>query len=197
MTKHTETNTQAESGPEKDLARGLEIERPVLESMLELSDAAHPDSDGLEYLSDVEDPINIPEDSVVDTESSDGRLGVHDVYEDESDGDHEKDEDYVMDDASDKLDKLDSDEDIDALHEPMKGKGKTKKVSPFFPLFSIAHYDTCQDLPKPQKGNFRRDVNNARTNSAIAGNTANNYIAKTTSLTAQKRKEPTGANKPL
>jgi len=36
----------------------------------------------------------IPDDSVVDTESSDGHLGLD--VEDVSDGDHEKDEDYVM-----------------------------------------------------------------------------------------------------
>ena len=113
----------------------LENERPVLvESVLDFSDSTQPD--GLEYQL-FEDPIDIPEDSVVETESSDGQLEGHlgHVYEDESDGDHEKDEDYVMDDKSDELD---SDEEFnlsDVHHELTKGKGKAIKVSPFFLLF--------------------------------------------------------------
>ena len=77
-----------------------------------------------------EGPIDIPEDSVVDTESSDGQ---NHVYDDESDGDQEKDEDYVMDDASDKSEseKFNSDEDFDDnVHKPAQmGKGKLKVLS--------------------------------------------------------------------
>jgi hypothetical protein len=51
-----------------------------------------------------------------------------------------------------------------------------------------------QNLQKPQKGDFRRDINNARTSSAIAGNTALNLIAKMKLPTAKKRKEPLGEN---
>ena len=103
--KKTETKiTQAESKEEPDSEHrpSLENEQPVLvESVLDFSDSTQPD--GLEYQL-FEDPIDIPEDSVVETESSDGQLEGHlgHVYEDESDGDHEKDEDYVMDDTSDK-----------------------------------------------------------------------------------------------
>jgi len=43
---------------------------------------------------------------------------------------------------------------------------------------------------KPKRGDFRRAINNVRNNSAIAGNTATNFIAKTKPPTAQKRKEP-------
>ena len=122
----TKTNSHTESESENDSVEdrrpSFEIERQVLDSVLELSDIVQPD--GLSY-----QPIDIPEDSVVDTESSDGHSHV---YEDESDGDHEKDEDYVMDDASDKSDKSDSDMEINVeVREPMKSKGKTK-VSLFF-----------------------------------------------------------------
>jgi hypothetical protein len=131
-TNITQADSEDDSGSEHRLS--LENERPVLvESVLEFSDATQPD--GLEYQL-FEDPIDIPEDSVVETESSDGQGHVGHIYEEESDGDHEKDEDYVMDD--DKSDGLDSDEEFylsDVHHEPTKGKGKAIKVSPFFPLF--------------------------------------------------------------
>lgn len=96
--------------------------------MLDFSDAAQPD--GMNYLSD--GPINIPEDSVVDTESSDGQgFG----FEEESDGDHEKDEDYVMDDAhkssSDEEFKFDVDVDLGLDSETVK----TTKVSQYFTFF--------------------------------------------------------------
>jgi len=77
---------------------------------------------------------DIPDESVVDTESSDG-LGLG--FEDESDGDHEKDEDYVMDSGDgDKGSDLDSDGEFDLreVHVPMKkpGKAKAAKVSSLF-----------------------------------------------------------------
>ena len=112
-----------------------------------------------------------------------------------------------MDDDDDKSDKffLDSDEDLnfsDVHHEPTKGKKKAIKVSPFFPLgylfvVYIGHLDTksCQNIQKLQKGDFRRDVNNAHTNSAIPGNTAINSIAKMKLSTAQKQKEPLDGSK--
>ena len=77
----------------------FENEWPVLDSVLDFSDAAQPDEMG--YLS--EGLINLPEDSVVNMESSDGHGYVYEPKE-VSDGDHEKDEDYIMDDASDALD---------------------------------------------------------------------------------------------
>ena len=80
--------------------------------------------------------IDIPEDSVVDTESSDGQGHVFEELE-YSDGDHEKDEDYVMDNASDESDKPYPEDDwesnVDVHQEQMKGKGK---VSRFFHLLS-------------------------------------------------------------
>ena len=136
-TKTKITQAKSEEEPDSEHCLSLENEQPVLvESVLDFSDATQPD--GIEYQL-FEDPIDIPEDSVVETESSDGQLEGHvgHVYEDESDGDHKKDEDYVMDDKSDELD---SDDEFnvslsDVHHEPTKGKGKAIKVSPFFPLF--------------------------------------------------------------
>ena len=93
--------------------------------MFEFSDTAQPD--GLEY-SLLEDPIDIPEDSVVDTESSDGQGHFYPSEpEEESGGDHEKDEDFIMpvDD-----DMLDSDDIYVPDLEPT-GKGKATKVSRF------------------------------------------------------------------
>ena len=130
----SERNTQAE--PDADVISWsndrshsfeLDMERPVLDSVSEIFDAGH---DELDYQS--EDPVNLPEDSVVDTESD----GQGYVYE-QSDGDHEEDEDYVMDDPTDALDSDDDDEfnvDIQAESIAMKGKGKGKKVKPFFHL---------------------------------------------------------------
>lgn len=147
-----------------------------------------------------DDGIDIPENSVVDTESSDGQGHI---FEDEaeSDGDHDKDEDYVMEDRKSESDPTDSEDELyDDHHEPTpslkKGKGKTVKVSLFSLCLFICDIKTCQNLPKPLKGDFRREINNARTFSAIAGNTALNPITKMKPLTAQKRKEPLGENKP-
>ena len=109
------------------------MERPVLDSMSEFFDAGQ---DELDYHS--EDPVNLPEDSVVDTESD----GQNYVYE-QSDGDHEDDEDYIMDDPTNVLDSDDSDEfnvDIEAESIVMKGKGKGKKVKPFFHLHHSPYY---------------------------------------------------------
>jgi hypothetical protein len=76
---------------------------PVLDPVLELFDEAQPE--GFDYLSD--GLINLPEDSVVDTESDGYANGPE--PEEESDGDHEKDEDYVMGVASQDEDSDDSD----------------------------------------------------------------------------------------
>jgi hypothetical protein len=111
------------------------LERPVLDSVLELFDEAQPE--GFDYLS--EGPINLPEDSVVDTES-DGYVNEPDLQVDEleeSDVDQEKDEDYVMgDDAAEDEDSEVSDDkqksNVDI--KSMKGKGKIIKVIPFLPL---------------------------------------------------------------
>jgi hypothetical protein len=93
--------------------------------VLELSDAEQPD--GSEYLS--EGAINLPEDSVVDTES-DGQGFVNEPQEEESDGDHEKDEDFVM---GDVLDSDDSDSQ-EFFVPSMKGKRKVIKVCSFLHL---------------------------------------------------------------
>lgn len=101
----------------------FEIEGPDLESLLELSHAAQ--LDGMEYLSD--GPINIPEDSVIDTESSDGQ--AHNLEDEMDDGDHEKDHDYVMNESSDSSDSDDLEEfNVDIHQEAMGAIGKTKKV---------------------------------------------------------------------
>lgn len=100
--------------------------------MLENFDEAQPE--GFDYLSD--GPINLPEDSVVDTES-DGYFNAPEPEEEESDGDHEKDEDYVMGVASEDEDSDDS-QIIDVSIQSMKGKGKMIKVIPF--LLLLLHW---------------------------------------------------------
>lgn len=131
--KQTETNkTQAESESEEETdlnrCRSPDNDQSVLESGLEISDAAQ--SDGLEYLSEPEGLIDIPEDSVVDTESSDG-LGL--AYEDVSDGDRDNDEDYVMP-VDDNSEKSGSDDESDVHDEPINGKGKVSYFS-FLKIF--------------------------------------------------------------
>ena len=73
---------------------------------------------------------DIPDESVVDTESSDGHVGLH--LDDLSDGDHKKDEDYVMDsddgdDTSDQLDQDDEEFELCSVIETTK-KPSTAKV---------------------------------------------------------------------
>jgi len=124
---------EPESGSDED--HEIEPERPVLESELEFAADVGP-AEPEDYMSS-EGLADIPDESVVDTESSDGRgLG----FEDESDGDHEKDEDYVMDsDGGDKqsdLDSLNDEFDLREVREAAKKPGKAKaKVSPLFPPF--------------------------------------------------------------
>ena len=181
------TSTQAEFDIESDCLN-LKIEQPVLESVLEFSDMAQPD--GSEYPL-LEDLIDIPEDSVVNTESSDGQGHIY-LSDEESGGDHEKDEDYVMpvDD-----DQLDSDDIYVPDHDELTGKA----AKLFFNLLVIGNCDTktCQNWQKTQKGDFRSNINNAHTNSAITGNTSLNFITKMKPLTALKWKEPLGKNKSL
>ena len=139
----SDSHTQAES--DADLISGsndhghsfeIDMERPVLDSMSDFFDAGL-GHDELDYHS--EDPVNLPEDSVVDTESD----GQNYVYE-QSDGDHEDDEDYIMEDPTNVLDSDDSEEyndvDIEAESIAMKGKGKGKKVKPFFHLYQSLYY---------------------------------------------------------
>ena len=139
----SESNTQAE--PDADVISWsndrshsfeLDMERRVLDSVSEIFDAGQ---DELDYQS--EGPVNLPEDSVVDTESD----GQGYVYE-QSDGDHEDDEDYIMDDPTDALYSDDGEEfdvnieeeelnvDIQAEAIAKNEKGKGKKVKPFFHL---------------------------------------------------------------
>jgi hypothetical protein len=104
----------------------IEQKRPVLDHDFSFAhegtaeqDLDYPLSEGL---------VHIPEESVVGTESSDGQgLG----FEEESDGDHEDDEDFLMeldDDAQGS--NLDSDEDIYVreVQEPLRKPGKVKSV---------------------------------------------------------------------
>ena len=95
--------------------------------MFELFDEAQPE--GFDYQSD--GLVNLPEDSVVDTES-DGYVNEPEPEEEESDGDHDKDEDYVMRVASEDEDSASDDsQTIDVSIPSMKGKGKLIKVFPF------------------------------------------------------------------
>jgi hypothetical protein len=120
-----------ESGSDED--HEIEPEQPVLESESEFAADVGPAEH--DYMLS-EGLADIPDESVVDTESSDGRgLG----FEDESDGDHEKDEDHVMDSGNgDKGSDLDSDGEFDLreVREPTKkpGKAKAAKVSCLFHL---------------------------------------------------------------
>jgi hypothetical protein len=110
-----------------------EPKRPVLESELEFTHVGPAEQD---YLSS-EGAIDIPDRSAVDTESSDAQdLG----FQEESDGDHEKDEDYQMgleSDDGDKRSNSDSDFYVREVHEHPKkpGKVKTAKVSSLFHPF--------------------------------------------------------------
>ena len=108
-------NPEPQSGLDEDHQIEPEPEQPVPEpSELEFADIVTGDVD---YLSS-EGLADIPDESVVDTESSDGHVGLH--LDELSDGDHEKDEDYVMesDDADNDSD-LDPDDDLDlhSIHE--------------------------------------------------------------------------------
>ena len=117
-----------ESGSDEDHEIEPEQQLAVLESKSEFTADIGPAEH--DYMLS-EGLADIPDESVVDTESSDGwGLG----FEDKSEGDHEKDEDYVMDSCDgDKG----SDGEFSNLHdfcEPTKklGKAKAVKVSPLF-----------------------------------------------------------------
>ena len=114
-----------------DEERKIEPARKVQEpTELEIADTG---PDELDCTSS-EGLINIPDESVIDTESSDGQgLG----FEDMSDGDHENDKDYVMDsDDGDKASDMDSDGEFDLhpVHEPTKTprNAKSAKVNSLF-----------------------------------------------------------------
>jgi hypothetical protein len=118
---------------ESDLDEDFENEpkRPVFDSEL---DFAHMGPAKQDYPPS-EGAVDIPDRSVIDTESSDGQgLGFPDV----SDGDHEKDEDYLMEpDDSDKGSSSDSDIYVrEEVHEQAKKpvKMKTAKASSLFYL---------------------------------------------------------------
>ncbi|KAF8802591.1 hypothetical protein BYT27DRAFT_7260895 [Phlegmacium glaucopus] len=157
---------EAESNSlESDGGSDEEQEQLVLEPESKIADLGPAEQD---YIS-LEGLVDIPDESVVDTESSDGRgLG----FEDQSDGDHDKDKDYVMDsDDGDKGSKSNSDGEFDLceVHEAAKKLGKNPK--------------------KPKRGDFRKAINHARNNSAIAGNTATNFITKMKLPATHKRKQ--------
>ncbi|KAF8803015.1 hypothetical protein BYT27DRAFT_7305696 [Phlegmacium glaucopus] len=91
--------------------------------------------------------VNIPEDSVVDTESSmsDAGLGLGGFLDElESDGDHEQDADYIM---SHKSDVDDSDE-FDSRH---------------------AEIEHIKNKKKTQRGDFRKAVNEIRNAAPVRG----------------------------
>jgi hypothetical protein len=105
--------------------RDIEHDQPLLESELEFTHAGPAEQD---YQSS-EGAVELPE----ETESSDG-LGL--TFEDESDGNHEKDEDYRMEtNESGSGSNEDSDGDIYLrdVHEAPKlqGKPKASKVCSF------------------------------------------------------------------
>ena len=117
---------EPESGSEEDHGIKREPDEPVLEpSELDFADI----EPGDDYISS-EGLADIPDESVVDTESSDGHVGLH-LDDDMSDGDHEKDEDYVMesDDGSD----LDPDDEFDlpSVHETTKKPSNAKVKESF------------------------------------------------------------------
>ena len=124
---------EPESGSDEDCEIEPECEQPVpVPSELEFADI----EPGEDYISS-EGLANIPDESVVDTESSDGHVGLH-LDDDVSDGDHEKDEDYVMEsDDCDNASDLDPDDDFDlpSVHETTKkpSNAKVKESSYFYP----------------------------------------------------------------
>ncbi|KAF8799693.1 hypothetical protein BYT27DRAFT_7217441 [Phlegmacium glaucopus] len=157
---------EAESNSvESDGGSDEEQERLVLEPESKIADLGL----GEQHYISSEGLVDIPDESVVDTESSDGRgLG----FEDQSDGDHDKDKDYVMDsDDGDKGSKSNSDGEFDLreVHEAAKKLGKNPE--------------------KPKRGDFRKAINHARNNSAITGNTATNFITKMKLPATHKRKQ--------
>ncbi|KAF8815867.1 hypothetical protein BYT27DRAFT_7286661 [Phlegmacium glaucopus] len=120
-------------------------------------------------------PADIPDKSVVETESSDGQgLGL----EDEFDGNHDNDDDYVMhSDDADKESQSTGNSDRESDYEVCEA---TKKPS--------------KNTEKPKQGNFCKAINHVCNNSAVAGTTAMSFLAKMKLPTAQKQKEP--ENKP-
>jgi len=123
-----------ESGSDEDQEIEPQLEQPVPEpSKFEFADN---DPGELYILS--EGLADIPDESVVDTESSDGHVGLH--LDDLSDGDHKKDKDYVMDsddgdDTSDKLDPDDEEFELRSVNETTKKPSavKFKESSYFYP----------------------------------------------------------------
>jgi hypothetical protein len=85
-----------------------------------------------------EGPVDIPDGSVVGTESSDGPVKG---LEDESDGDHEEDEDFVMESDGDEGSDLDSDASgnlsVHEIVEPSKKKVVKAKAAKVISLFQV------------------------------------------------------------
>ncbi|KIM35954.1 hypothetical protein M413DRAFT_428169 [Hebeloma cylindrosporum] len=166
-------NAEPESGSDEDERLGELEQRVPGPSELEYADIGPGE---LDYMSS-EGLADIPDESVVDTESSDGHFGLNPG--DMSDGDHEKDEDYVMD--SDDGDKVDSDVEFDLRSVLETTKTQKPSNAKEFPNSA----PKSKNADKPKRGDFRKAIDNVRNTVAVAGNTS-----KMKPLTAQKRKEP-------
>lgn len=122
---------EPESGSDEDREIEPEPEQPVpVPSELEFADI----EPGEDYISSEGLAGDIPDESVVDTESSDGHVGLH-LDDDMSDGDHEKDEDYVMEsDDGDNASDLDPDDNFDlpSVHETTKKPSNAKFKESFY-----------------------------------------------------------------
>jgi hypothetical protein len=113
-----------------------EAKRPVSDSAFEI---AHMGLDEQDYPPS-EGAVDIPDMSTIDTESSDGQgLG----FLEESDGDNEKDEDYVM---ELEVDETEEGSDIyvpEEVHEQPKKSGKVKKTK----VGSLSHPESSVSKP--------------------------------------------------
>ena len=122
---------EPERGSDEDHEIEPELKQPVPEpSELEVSDI---EPGAVDYMSS-EGLADIPDESVVDTKSSDGHVGLH-LDDDMSDGDHEKDEDYVMEsDDGDHASDLDPDDEFDlpSVHETTKKPSDVKVKESFY-----------------------------------------------------------------
>ncbi|KAF8797786.1 hypothetical protein BYT27DRAFT_7343964 [Phlegmacium glaucopus] len=116
-----------------------------------------------------EEMADIPEESTLDTDSDGAGLRVYDL----SDGDHDKDEDYVN--NPNQQSELDSEsEDNDIL------TGLTSEA---------AHQHIKKSVKKTQRGDFRKAINAAREAPPVVG-------TMISAVATKKRKEPTTVNKP-
>ena len=153
---------EPESGSDDEHEIEPEREQPVpVPSELEFADIEL----GEDYISSEGLAGDIPDESVVDTESSDGHVGLH-LDDDMSDGDHEKDEDYVMEsDDGDNASDLDPDDDFDlpSVLETTKKPSDAKFKESFYFFSSVT---TMLKLTRIRAPNKRRQTNPSEATSA-------------------------------